>query len=92
MVMETATSILLSLPGLAKALNLPETWLKAEADARRIPHLRIDKRYRFNLEAVERSLAERAATGAVTMGPCTCAQRDTGDKPGKVIGEGLHNE
>jgi hypothetical protein len=51
----------LSLPALARALNLPEWWLKAEADAKRIPHLRIGKRYRFNREVVLRILAERAA-------------------------------
>lgn len=54
---------LLSLPALAQALNLPESWIKAEADADRIPHLRIGKRYRFNLEAVVRTLADRAADG-----------------------------
>ena len=54
---------LLSLPALAQALNLPENWIKAEADAGRIPHLKIGKRYRFNLEAVIRTLAERAADG-----------------------------
>jgi excisionase family DNA binding protein len=59
--MENTTSQLLSLPALAKALNLPEEWIKAEADAGRIPHLRIGKRYRFNFEAVVRMLAERAA-------------------------------
>lgn len=52
---------LLSLPALAQALNLPEGWIKTEADAGRIPHLRIGKRYRFNLEAVIRTLAARAA-------------------------------
>jgi excisionase family DNA binding protein len=52
---------LLSLPALADALKLPESWLKAEADAGRLPHLRIGKRYRFNRDAVLRALAERAA-------------------------------
>jgi len=52
---------LLSLPDLADALKLPESWLKAEADAGRIPHLRIDKRYRFNRDAVVAVLAQRAA-------------------------------
>jgi hypothetical protein len=59
----TSPSILLSLPALAKALHLPEEWLKAEADAGRIPHLRIGGRYRFNLVAVTRVLSERAAQG-----------------------------
>jgi excisionase family DNA binding protein len=59
--MKNDTSPLLSLPALAEALNLPEEWIKDEADAGRIPHLRIGKRYRFNREAVIRNLAERAA-------------------------------
>ena len=59
--MENTTPQLLSLPTLATALKLPEKWIKAEADAGRIPHLRIGKRYRFNLDAVIRTLAERAA-------------------------------
>ncbi|HEX2973107.1 MAG TPA: helix-turn-helix domain-containing protein [Tepidisphaeraceae bacterium] len=52
---------LLSLPALAQALNLPITWVKAEADADRIPHLKIGKRYRFNREAVTAVLSRRAA-------------------------------
>jgi excisionase family DNA binding protein len=55
------TTHLLSLPVLAKTMNLPEGWIKAEADAGRLPHLRIGKRYRFNLDAVIRALSERAA-------------------------------
>ena len=54
---------LLSLPALAEALKLPESWIKAEADAGRIPHLKIGKRYRFNRDAVIGALAERAAQG-----------------------------
>lgn len=46
--MQNSNAQLLSLPALAEALKLPEGWLKAEADAGRIPHLRISKRYRFN--------------------------------------------
>lgn len=53
----------LSLPGLAAALRLPEDWLKDEADAGRLPHIRIGKRYRFYLPAVEAALVERAARG-----------------------------
>ena len=52
---------LLSLPALAETLKLPKSWIKAEADAGRIPHLRIGKRYRFDQEAVVRALAKRAA-------------------------------
>jgi excisionase family DNA binding protein len=59
--MENANQQLLSLPALADALKLPESWIKAEADAGRIPHLKIGKRYRFNRETVVAVLAERAA-------------------------------
>jgi excisionase family DNA binding protein len=59
--MDTTTNQFLSLPALAKALGLPEEWIRAEADAGRIPHLRIGKRYRFNRDAVTRNLSERAA-------------------------------
>jgi excisionase family DNA binding protein len=52
---------LLSLPELAHALNLPEAWIKDEADAGRLPHLKIGKRYRFSRNAVIRTLAARAA-------------------------------
>ena len=62
--MENDSTELLSLPALAQALNLPGAWIKAEADAGRIPHLKIGKRYRFNREAVIRALAERAAMTA----------------------------
>jgi excisionase family DNA binding protein len=61
--MENDTTHLLSLPALAEALKLPESWIKAEADAGKIPHLKIGKRYRFNRQAVLAVLAERAAKG-----------------------------
>ncbi|MBP8305150.1 MAG: helix-turn-helix domain-containing protein [Phycisphaerae bacterium] len=51
---------LLSLPVLAQTLNLPKAWIRAEADAGRLPHLRIGRRYRFNLEVVLRALLVRA--------------------------------
>jgi excisionase family DNA binding protein len=59
--MQDSNPQLLSLPALAEALKLPESWIKAEADTGRIPHLKIGKRYRFNRDAVVRALAERAA-------------------------------
>ncbi len=67
--MDNLNTQLLSLPALAEALRLPETWLKNEADAGRIPHLRIGKRYRFNREMVVAVLAQRAAqTGSQEAG------------------------
>lgn len=59
--MENNDTRLLSLPALAETLKLPERWIKAEAEAGRIPHLKIGKRYRFNREAVVAVLAQRAA-------------------------------
>lgn len=54
---------LVNLRGLARELNLPLSWLSEEVRAGRIPHLKIGRRYRFNPEAVETALAERAAKG-----------------------------
>lgn len=59
--MQDGNPQLLSLPALAETLKLPKSWIKAEADAGKLPHLRIGKRYRFNRDAVVRALAERAA-------------------------------
>jgi excisionase family DNA binding protein len=59
--MQNDDTQLLSLPSLAQALNLPKAWIKTEADAGRIPHLKVGTRYRFNRDAVVSALAERAA-------------------------------
>jgi hypothetical protein len=53
---------LASLPTLARRLDLPAAWLKTEADAGRLPHLRIGRRLLFDVAAVERELLRRAAT------------------------------
>jgi hypothetical protein len=47
---------------LAALLRIPAPWLRGEALAGRIPCLRIGRRLLFNPEAVERALAERAAS------------------------------
>ncbi len=47
--------------GLARELRLPREWLASEADAGRLPCLRIGHRRLFNVDAVRRALAERAA-------------------------------
>ncbi len=44
----------------ARTLRVPATWLRAEADAGRLPHLRAGKAYLFDLEFLERVLTERA--------------------------------
>lgn len=62
--MENFSSQLLSLPALAEALKIPQRWIKAEADAGRIPHLRIGRRYRFNRATVVAVLSRRAGEGS----------------------------
>lgn len=47
--------------GLSRQLNLPKKWLEDEAKAGRIPSLTVGRQRRFNVEAVENALAERAA-------------------------------
>lgn len=59
--MQNGKPTLLSLPDLADCLKLPADWIKGEADAGRIPHIKIGKRYRFNRDAVICALAEQAA-------------------------------
>jgi len=45
----------------ARWIPVPARWLKAEAQAGRIPHLVVEKRIFVNLEAVTKALAERAS-------------------------------
>ena len=52
---------LTNLHGLSRALNLPYDWLKGEADAARLPCLRVGRRRLFNIETVRQALAQRAA-------------------------------
>jgi hypothetical protein len=57
--METAARIV-PLNILARRLRVSVGWLKAEAEAGRIPSLRADKQFLCNPEAVEKALLERA--------------------------------
>ena len=52
-----------NLYGLSRKLNLPVKWLKEKAIKGQIPCLRIGRRFRFNIEAVEAALLEKAAKG-----------------------------
>ena len=52
---------LANINGLAYALKISRNWLKAEADEGRIPFLKAGKKRLFNIEAVRRVLAQRAA-------------------------------
>jgi hypothetical protein len=60
--------VLVNVGRLAIELRLPRNWLKAEAQAGRIPCLRVGRLLRFDLAAVKRALAKRAATSFAV--PC----------------------
>jgi hypothetical protein len=53
---------LLTLRQLARRLQVSQAWLKAEAEAGRIPSLPAGGRYLFSLAAVQNALLERAET------------------------------
>lgn len=57
------TSELLSLLRMARRLGVTQQWLRAEADAGRVPCLKAGKRYLFNADAVQQALADKAAQG-----------------------------
>ena len=59
--METTHAALLPLNRMARRLRVTVAWLRAEADAGRVPCLRAGSQHLFAPEAVERVLAERAA-------------------------------
>jgi excisionase family DNA binding protein len=50
---------LLDAPGLAELLDVPETWVRAEARAERIPHVRLGRYMRFDPAEVENWLEGR---------------------------------
>jgi excisionase family DNA binding protein len=54
---------LLTAGELADRLNLPESWVRTEERAGRIPGLRLGRYVRFRLRDVERALAERRRQG-----------------------------
>ncbi len=51
---------LLILSAMARRLRVPTKWLREEAEAGRIPHLKADTALLFDRELVERLLLERA--------------------------------
>jgi hypothetical protein len=69
---------LLSLVRMARRLGITARWLRAEADAGRVPCLCADARYLFAAAAVERVLAGRAA------GVRPDADPSAADKPGRI--------
>jgi excisionase family DNA binding protein len=54
------TAALQPLSHAARFLNVPSTWLRAEAEAGRIPHLRAGRAFLFDLDLVEQLLIQRA--------------------------------
>src|SRR5262245_18037747 len=61
--MLASSSSLLTLGPTARRLRVPVKWLRAEADARRVPCLKAGSVYLFDLDAVEKVLLERARKG-----------------------------
>lgn len=60
---------LVSLDSLAATLHLSRPWLRAEADAGRIPFLEVGRRRLFNVEAVRRVLAQQASGPDLLLTP-----------------------
>lgn len=59
--MTNRTPDIIRLRQLARQLRIPVVWLKKEAEDGRLPHLKVGRQLLFNMRAVERALAERAA-------------------------------
>ena len=57
---------LVSLRELARALLVPASRLKDEADSGRLPHLRAGSQYLFDLETVRDALLDRAKSEGLT--------------------------
>jgi len=58
--METTRPALLPLGPMARLLGVTSRWLRAEAEAGRLPHLPAGNTILFDADLVERLLAERA--------------------------------
>ena len=57
-----------SLRRAATMLGVPMAWLKAQADAGEVPHLKCGRMRRFNIAEVERLLRERAIAASPVEG------------------------
>jgi hypothetical protein len=62
-IMKEQKNILLPLGITARKLHVTTKWLKGEADANRIPHLKAGDRYLFEFSTVNALLVERASKG-----------------------------
>lgn len=52
----------------ARSLGVPQAWLRAEAEAGRVPSIVAGRRRLFDLDQVRRALNERAAEQAAAVG------------------------
>lgn len=55
-------SELLTLARMARRLGVSQQWLRDQADAGKVPCLRAGKRYLFNAVAVQKAIANQAAS------------------------------
>lgn len=73
MALDTEATAPLRLPLMAKRLGVPSSWLRAEADAGRVPHLRAGGAYLFDARTVERIVGARARGETAPSSPSTTA-------------------
>ena len=59
----------ITLSQMARRVRVPVGWLRAEAEAGRVPCLLAGRAMLFNAQAVERVLSERAAAGGPHLHP-----------------------
>jgi hypothetical protein len=59
-------TMLMPLAAMARLLRVPARWLRAEAEAGRVPHLKAYNVLLFDPETVERLLLERARREGVS--------------------------
>ena len=53
---------------LSRELDIPIGWLNKETEARRIPHLKADNVFLYDLDAVKKALLKRARKGGCSDG------------------------
>jgi hypothetical protein len=61
--MSDTTTSLLPLGMTARILHVPASWLREQAEADLLPHLRAGKAILFDLDLIEKILIERAREG-----------------------------
>lgn len=55
---------LLTLDRMARRLGVTQRWLREQAEAGTIPHIKAGDRYLFSVTAVENTLADQAGRGS----------------------------